>query len=420
MALTRNPFGENEPAGRLLGRPFSWKVIGSMSMEQKTRIARLVEALPPSGIREFFDLVMTMDDVVSLGVGEPDFSTPWTISEAAVFALERGATSYTSNWGMIQLRREIAAYLSKRFGVDYNPDNEILPTVGVSQGYDIILRAILDPGDEVIIHQPSYVSYVPMVILAGGKPVVLETSAKDGFRVTAESIEPLLTERTKAIVLNYPCNPTGSTLDRDTLEAISDLARAKGLIVLSDEVYAELSYDAKHVSFPSLPGAKERSVLLSGFSKAWAMTGWRIGYLAGPSDLIEAACKVHQYSMLCCPILSQVAATEALKRGEKPMLKMIESYRHRRQILVAGLNDLGLDCQMPKGAFYAFPSIRKTGLDSAEFCKRLLTEEGVAIVPGTAFGAGGEGHVRVAYAAAFEAIEQALEGLGRMLGRLGV
>jgi aminotransferase len=386
--------------------------------QQKSRVARAVEELPPSGIREFFELVLTMDEVVSLGVGEPDFVTPWTICESAVYALERGRTSYTSNWGELALRREIAKYLETRFGAVYNPENEILPTVGVSQGYDLIVRAVTDPGDEIIIHQPSYVSYAPMAILAGATPVILETSVKDGFQVSPQAVEALITERTKAILLNYPCNPTGATFERPALEAIAEIARREGIVVLSDEVYAELTYDIEHVCFSSLPGARDNTVLLSGFSKAWAMTGWRVGYLAGPSDLIEAACKIHQYSMLCCPILSQLAAIEALKSGEGPMREMVETYRRRRRLIVDGLNQVGLECHEPAGAFYAFPSIEKTGLSSVDFCKRLLVEEQVAIVPGTAFGGSGEGHVRMAYAASFEAIERALEAIGSLLGRL--
>ncbi len=392
-----------------------------VSLQKKTRVSRVVQSLPPSGIREFFDLVLAMDDVVSLGVGEPDFVTPWTICESAIYALERGRTSYTSNWGLLELRREIANYLYRRFGLSYNPESdncEILPTVGVSQGYDLILRAILEPGDEVIIHQPSYVAYHPLVTLAGGVPIILETTAADGFRIQPSAVENLITSRTKAIVLNYPCNPTGSTLERAALEAIAELARQEDIIVLSDEVYAELSYEGEHVSFPTIAGARDNCVLMSGMSKAWAMTGWRMGYLAGPHDLIAAACKIHQYSMLSCPILTQYAAIEALRHGDRAMHDMVDTYNQRRRVIVEGLNQLGLECHTPEGAFYAFPSIKCSGLSSVEFCKRLLTEEKVAIVPGTAFGASGEGHVRMAYAASFEAIEKALAGIGRLLGRL--
>lgn len=392
-----------------------------MTVTQKSRVAQVVRDLPPSGIRAFFDLVLAMDDVVSLGVGEPDFVTPWTICESAIYALERGRTSYTSNWGLLELRREIAAYLAGRFGVEYNPENdgcEILPTVGVSQGYDIILRAILEPGDEVIIHQPCYVAYTPMVKLAGGVPVILETTAAENFRVQPAALEKLITERTKAIVINYPCNPTGATLDRPALQAILEMARRDDIIVLSDEVYAELSYDGEHTAFPSLPGAKDHCVLMSGMSKAWAMTGWRMGYLAGPPDLIAGACKIHQYSMLSCPILTQYAAIEALRHGSQPMREMVQTYNERRRVIVEGMNQIGLDCHMPEGAFYAFPSIKSTGLASVEFCKRLLEEEKVAVVPGDAFGPCGEGHVRMAYAASYEAIERAIEAMHAVLGRL--
>ncbi|OPZ05001.1 MAG: putative N-acetyl-LL-diaminopimelate aminotransferase [candidate division BRC1 bacterium ADurb.BinA364] len=390
----------------------------SMSVAQKTRVARCVESLPPSGIREFFELVVGMDDIVTLGVGEPDFATPWTICEEAIYWVERGHTSYTSSWGLLELREEIAAYLQRRFNASFSPKDEILPTVGVSQGYDIILRAILNPGDEVIIHQPCYVSYEPMAILSGGKPVILETRAEDGFQIRPEELEKLVTERTRVIVLNYPCNPTGATLRREALEQILAIAERHDLIVLSDEVYAELSYDAEHVSFASLPGAKERCVLMSGFSKAWAMTGWRLGYLAGPKDLIAAALKIHQYSMLCCSIVAQHAGIEAMRNGDDDVAKMVETYKQRRRVIVDGFNELGLKCHNPPGAFYAFPSIRDTGLGSREFCTRLLKEEKVAIVPGTAFGRGGEGYVRAAYAASFDSIEKALAGIGRMLKRL--
>ncbi len=289
----------------------------------------------------------------------------------------------------------------------------------MSQGYDIICRTLLNPGDEVIIHQPCYVAYEPMVLLAGGKPVILETSAQNGFQVTVEDVAALVTDRTKALLINYPCNPTGATLDKGTLEGIAELAAEEDFIVLSDEVYAELTYEGEHTAFPSIPGAADRTVLMSGFSKAWAMTGWRVGYLAGPSDLIEGACKIHQYSMLSCPILSQYAAIEALQNAEGPMREMVETYEQRRGVIVQGLNEIGLDCHMPAGAFYAFPSIKKSGMTSADFCKRLLQEEKVAVVPGTAFGPTGEGHIRCAYAASFESIEKAVTGMSRLMGRIG-
>lgn len=386
---------------------------------QKSRVSHVVHDLPPSGIREFFDLVQAMDDVTSLGVGEPDFVTPWTICESAIYALERGRTSYTSNWGLLELRREIAAYLGRGFGAHYNPETdgcEILPTVGVSQGYDIILRAILEPGDEVIIHQPSYVAYTPMVRLAGGVPVILETTAAEEFKITPKAVRALITERTKAIVINYPCNPTGATMDEQALREIAELARDEQILILSDEVYAELTYDRQHVSMAAIPTARDNCVLMSGMSKAWAMTGWRMGYLAGPHDLIAAACKIHQYSMLSCPILTQYAAIEALRNGDKAMRDMVDTYNQRRRVITEGLNQIGLTCHMPEGAFYAFPSIKKTGMSSAEFCKRLLQEHKVAVVPGTAFGPSGEGHVRIAYAASFDAIDKALEAMGTMVG----
>ncbi|MBI2570128.1 MAG: aminotransferase class I/II-fold pyridoxal phosphate-dependent enzyme [Candidatus Schekmanbacteria bacterium] len=388
------------------------------AMSSRARVARVVAGLKPSGIREFFDLVMSMDNLVTLGVGEPDFVTPWTIRESAMFALEHGKTSYTSNWGILELRESIADYVTRRFSVTYDPTCEILPTVGGSQGYDLILRAIIDPGDEVILHTPCYVAYEPMILLAGGVPVAVETSFDEGFRLDPRRLAARVTAKTKAILLNYPSNPTGTTFDRATLQAIADVAQEHDLILLSDEIYAELTYNGAHTSVAALPGARERTVVISGFSKAWAMTGWRIGYLAGPPDLIRAACRIHQYSMLCCPILSQLAALEALRSGGEPMREMVEKYEQRRRVIVTGLNEVGLPCHLPDGAFYAFPSIASTGLTSAQFCRKLLVEERVAIVPGSAFGAGGEGHVRCAYAASFDTIQRALEGIDRLMRRL--
>ncbi|MFC1601420.1 aminotransferase class I/II-fold pyridoxal phosphate-dependent enzyme [Candidatus Sumerlaeota bacterium] len=380
------------------------------------KLARRVVEMPPSGIRKFFDYAMGMEGLISLGVGEPDFATPWAIREAAVYAIEKGYTSYTSNLGLPRLRRAISDYLEQRWGVSYNPDTEVLITVGVSQGIDILMRAILDPGDEVIVLEPSYVSYKPMVLLTGAEPVVLPTYAKDDFAPDFALLERLITKKTKAVLLNYPTNPTGATLRRPQLERLQQLADAHDLLLLTDEVYAELTYgEEEHVALPSLPGARERTVLLSGFSKAFAMTGWRIGYLAGPEPVISAATKVHQYSMLCAPIMGQMAAIEALKSGFGPLAEMKQEYFQRRNLIVKGLNDLGLTCNMPPGAFYAFPNIESTGLSAEDFAWQLLGRHQVALVPGSAFGECGTGHVRCSYATALDQIEEALARIDMFL-----
>jgi aminotransferase len=381
------------------------------------RISRVVQSIPPSGIRRFFDIVSQMEDVVSLGVGEPDFVTPWRIREAAIYSLERGYTQYTSNWGLLELREEIARLLDRRYGVEYRPEGEVLVTVGVSEGLDLALRAILNPGDEVIIPEPCYVSYRPCTLFAGGVPVPLGSDAGKGFRVDVEALERAITPRTRAILLNYPNNPTGATLRRQDLERIAAVAERHDLIVLSDEIYADLTYDSSHVCFASLPGMQNRTILLNGFSKAFAMTGWRIAYAAGPPDLIAAMTKVHQYTMLCAPMMSQQAALEACRSGDEPVAEMVGQYNERRRLFVKGLNDIGLECLMPEGAFYAFPSIRSTGLTSEEFAEQLLQEERVAVVPGTAFGDGGEGHVRCSYAYSLDQIQEALVRMERFVSR---
>jgi aminotransferase len=379
------------------------------------RLNNVVQGVPPSGIRRFFDIVSQMEDVISLGVGEPDFVTPWRIREAAIYSLEKGFTTYTSNWGLLELRQAIATSLDRQYGVEYSPQNEVLITVGVSEGLDLALRAVLNPGDEVIIPEPCYVSYRPNTLFASGVPVTVPGRPEDGFAVRADAISAAITPRTRAILLNYPNNPVGSTIPRSELLKIAALAQKHDLVVLSDEIYAKLSYGEPHTCFASLPGAAERTILLSGFSKSHAMTGWRVGYACGPADAIGAMTKIHQYTMLCAGITAQMAALEALKNGEEDVEEMVTQYDERRRLVVAGFRRIGLDCFDPQGAFYAFPSVRSTGLTSEEFAERLLQEERVAVVPGTAFGACGEGFVRCAYAASTEALTEALTRIGRFV-----
>lgn len=384
----------------------------------RPRLARRVAELPPSGIRRFFDLLSTLDDVISLGVGEPDFVTPWHIREAAIHSLERGYTMYTSNHGLIELRRAVARHLEHLYGVRYDPASEILITVGVSEGLDLALRALVDPGDEVLIPEPSYVSYGPCTQLAGGSPVYVPARLSDDFRVDPAELAKRITPRTRAILIGYPNNPTGAVMPRSELEKVARLAAEHDLIVLSDEIYDRLVYGVEHTCFAALPGARDRTVLLGGFSKAYAMTGWRIGYLAAPADLVAGMVKIHQYAALCAPISSQKAAIEALERGEADVQAMVEEYDGRRRLIVHGLNELGLHTFEPRGAFYAFPSIASTGLSAEEFAERLLMEEHVAVVPGTAFGPSGEGHVRCCYATSTAGIVEALERMGRFVGKL--
>ncbi|HEV8637716.1 MAG TPA: aminotransferase class I/II-fold pyridoxal phosphate-dependent enzyme [Chloroflexota bacterium] len=385
----------------------------------RPRLARRVAELAPSGIRRFFDLISTLDGVISLGVGEPDFVTPWHIREAAIHSLERGYTMYTSNQGLIELRRAVARHLERLYRVSYDPAGEILITVGVSEGLDLALRALIDPGDEVLIPEPSYVSYGPCTQLAGGRPVYVPARRERDFRVDPAEVAKRVGPRTRAILIGYPNNPTGAVMPRRELEKIARLAAERDLVVLSDEIYDRLVYGVEHTCFASLPGARERTVLLGGFSKAYAMTGWRIGYLAAPSELIDGMVKIHQYAALCAPIPSQKAALEALERGEEAVRSMVEEYDGRRRLIVHGLNRLGLCTFEPRGAFYCFPSIASTGLSSEQFAERLLLEGRVAVVPGNAFGPSGEGHVRCCYATSTAGISEALERIGRFLGGLG-
>ncbi len=387
-----------------------------MDNKKLYKVSTLVNELPPSGIRAFFDLVLGMDDVISLGVGEPDFATPWHICEAAVYALENGYTSYTSNRGLKELLEQIAVYLKNERKIKYNPKNEILITVGVSEAMDLVMRAILDAGDEVIIPEPCYVSYIPTVKLAGGTAVILETWELPGFKVTAESIEKLITPKTRAIVLNYPSNPTGASYNKKELESIAEVIKKNDILLISDEIYDHLSYDLEHVAMPALSEMKERTIYLNGFSKGYAMTGFRLGYACGPEKIISAMTKIHQYTMLCAPIISQMAAIEALKNGLPEVKKMTREYNRRRRLLIAGLNDCGLKCNLPEGAFYAFASVETTGMNGMEFAIKLLQQENVAVVPGEAFGAGGDKFVRMAYAASLSDIEEALRRIKRFVG----
>ncbi len=374
-----------------------------------------VNQLSSSGIRKFFDLLSSMEDVISLGVGEPDFTTPWHIREAGIYALEKGYTMYTSNLGMPELREELAHYLKENYGLEYDPAGELLITAGVSEALDLSMRAIIDPGDEVIIPNPCYASYVPCAILAGGTPVIVPTRQEDDFEINAADIEARLTDKTKAIIIGYPANPTGAVMPKEKLTQIAELARRRNLTVISDEIYAKLVYGIEHTCLPTLPHMKNSTILLGGLSKAYAMTGWRIGYAAANKELIAAMTKVHQYTMLCAPIMGQLAAIEALKCGEPDVQDMLAEYDRRRLVTVSGLNDIGLHCFKPRGAFYAFPSIAATGMTSEEFAEKLLREEKVVVVPGTAFGDYGEGHVRCCYATSLDEIEEALSRMERFV-----
>ncbi len=391
-----------------------------MTHIHKNPISQRVRAIPTSGIRKYFDLVTSMEGVISLGVGEPDFVTPWHISEAGIYAVEKGYTMYTSNYGIIELREAIARHLRDRYGLAYNPNTEILVTSGSSEALDLAMRAILDPGQEVIIPDPSYVAYMPYTVLAGGKVVPVPTFVESDFKVRAADIEKKITERTKVLLLGYPNNPTGAVLDRADLEGIAELVKRDDLLVISDDIYDRLVYDGAHTCLAALPGMREHTILVNGFSKAYAMTGWRIGYAAAPANIIEAMMKVHQYVMMCAPIMGQMAAVEALRNGEPAVQKMVAEYDRRRKVIVEGLNNLGLDCFEPKGAFYAFPSIKSTGLSSAEFVEKLLTEEKVAVIPGSVFGECGEGYVRCCYAVALPDIEEALERIKRFVAKYRV
>ena len=389
-----------------------------MNNKNRDIISDRVRSLSPSGIRKFFDLIASMDGVISLGVGEPDFHTPWRIREAAIYALEKGYTNYTSNYGLLELREELSKYLADRYNIEYLPSTEILVTVGVSEGLDLAMRAILNPGDEVIIPEPTYVSYNPCVTLAGGVPVSIPTYMENRFQVLPEDIERKVTSRTKAILIGYPNNPTGAVMPREELEKIAVIAEKNNLIVISDEVYERLVYNTEAVSFASIKGMRDRTISLGGFSKSYAMTGWRIGYAYSNAEIIEAMMKVHQYPMLCAPIQGQMAAIEALRSGNSFVEEMREEYDRRRNMMVTGLNEIGLNCIEPDGAFYTFPSIKNLHMPSIEFAEQLLIEEKVAVVPGSAFGSSGEGHIRCCYAVSQNEIEEALVRIGRFVKKV--
>ncbi|MFC1987420.1 aminotransferase class I/II-fold pyridoxal phosphate-dependent enzyme [Chloroflexota bacterium] len=384
---------------------------------QKYHISQRAIQISPSGIRRFFDLLASIEGVISLGVGEPDFATPWHICEAAIESLGKGQTMYTSNLGMPELRQKLSRYLKNNYNLEYDAGSELLITVGVSEGLDLAMRAILNPGDEVIMPDPCYVAYAPCVVLAGGTPIMVPTNEKSNFELSAADIEARITSRTKAILIGYPANPTGAVMSRDKLAKIAGVAKRHKLLVISDEIYAKLVYGTKHTCFATLPGMKENTILLGGFSKAYAMTGWRIGYAAGPGEIIDNMTKIHQYTMMCVPTMGQVAAIEALKSGEDSAAEMVEDYNRRRLVIIKGLCDIGLSCFEPKGAFYAFPSIKCTGMTSEEFAEGLLTEEKVAVVPGSAFGEHGEGYVRCCYATSLADIEEALARMKRFVDK---
>ncbi|MDD5645541.1 MAG: aminotransferase class I/II-fold pyridoxal phosphate-dependent enzyme [bacterium] len=379
------------------------------------KISDKVQFLKPSGIREFFDLVIGMDDVISLGVGEPDFPTPWNIIESAIYSFESGYTSYTSNKGLFELRAEISKNIKKRYGIYYDPETEILITVGVSEASDLAMRALLNKGDEVIIHEPCYVAYEPLITLSDGKTVIIKTSAENGFKLPAEDIRNSLSRKTKGMLLNYPCNPTGASYTKKELIAISNELKGRDIVIITDEIYGDLTYDFEHTPLFTLPGMKEKTLYLNGFSKAYAMTGWRIGYACGPEWLISAMNKIHQYTMLCAPITGQIASIEALKRSYNSVLEMKNEYRRRRNLFIEGLNEIGIKAHMPEGAFYSFASISKTGMDSKTFAKKLLHSEKVAVVPGTAFGSGYDGFIRMCYATNTDKLKEALLRIGRFV-----
>lgn len=388
-------------------------------MDYSKVINPTVAEIKPSGIRKFFDIAATMDGVISLGVGEPDFRTPWQIRKAGINSLEKGKTKYTSNWGIAQLRSAVSDYVKRKYSLDYKPDEEILITVGGSEAIDACIRAVVSPGDEVIIPQPSYVCYEPITRLAGGVPIIIETKAEDGFKVTKKQLENALSPRTKLLILPYPCNPTGAIMEKEDLEELAQVLKNTNVLVLSDEIYAELTFGGKrHVSPASIDGMWERTVTVNGFSKAFSMTGWRLGFACGPREIMDQITKIHQYAIMCAPTTSQYAAIEALKNCDGEVERMVHEYDMRRRMMVAGFNEIGLTCREPKGAFYTFPSVQSTGLSSDEFCERLLYSKKVAVVPGTAFGDSGEGFIRASYCYSVEHIKEAISRIGEFLKEL--
>ena len=387
-------------------------------IDYESVISRRVQDIKPSGIRKFFDILESMTDAISLGVGEPDFQTPWHIRDAGIYSLEKGFTKYTSNAGMNDVRREICRYLDRRFDLHYRPEDQVLVTVGGSEAIDLAIRCVTNPGDEILIPEPSFVCYGPIASLASGVPVPIPLTAENEFRLSPEQLLAAVTPRTKALVLPYPSNPTGGIMEREDLEAIAPILRERGIIVLSDEIYAELTYGRKHVSMANLPGMAEQTIVVNGMSKCYSMTGWRLGYACGPKELISQMTKIHQYAIMSAPTTSQYAAIEALQNGDGDIEAMKEEYDGRRRYLVDGLRKLGLDCFEPRGAFYVFPCIRSTGLSSEEFCERLLVEQKVACIAGNAFGASGEGFVRMCYAASMDNLAEALRRIGLFLNTL--
>ena len=381
-------------------------------------LSQTIVNIKPSGIRKFFDIVSEMKDAISLGVGEPDFDTPWHVRDEGIYSLEKGRTFYTSNAGLSELKEEISKYLDRRIGVHYNPKDEIIVTVGGREGIDIAMRAMLDPGDEVLIPQPSYVSYEPCCLLAGGKPVIIELKAENEFRLTKQELLEAITDKTKLLVLPFPNNPTGAIMEKEDLEAIAEVIVEKDIFVLSDEIYSELSYKGDHVSITSLPGMKERTILINGFSKAYAMTGWRLGYACGPKEILTQMLKIHQFAIMCAPTTSQYAAVEAMRNGDEDVAKMREAYNQRRRYLMHAFKEMGLECFEPFGAFYVFPCIKEFGMTSEEFATRFLEEEKVAVVPGTAFGDCGEGFLRISYAYSLENLKIALGRMANFVERL--
>lgn len=385
---------------------------------KKNYLSKKAQALKPSGIRRFFDLAAGMKGVVSLGVGEPDFVTPWTVREAAILSIEQGYTSYSANAGLLELRNEIARYMQRHFHVTYSPSTEIIVTVGASQAIDIAMRTILDPGDEVIIIEPCFVSYSPMVDMAGGVPVHVQALKVNDFKILPSQLEEVISEKTKAIMLCSPNNPTGSMLNKKELEDIAEIAGKYDLLVIADEIYAELVYDEEYTSLALIKGMRERTILISGFSKGFAMTGWRLGFVCAPEEITQAMLKIHQYAIMCAPTMAQFAAIEALQNGRSDVEEMVKSYRRRRNYIVQSFNDIGLTCHIPGGAFYAFPSIESTGMSSEEFAERLLLEESVAVVPGNVFGASGEGHIRCSYATSMEQLQEAVKRMKRFIEKI--
>ncbi|WP_423230287.1 aminotransferase class I/II-fold pyridoxal phosphate-dependent enzyme [Acetanaerobacterium elongatum] len=387
-------------------------------MDYSKILPEKVVKMKPSGIRKFFDIANEMDNVISLGVGEPDFQTPWTIRDAAILSLERGQTRYTSNWGLMELRKEIANYLKRRFDISYDPKNEIVVTVGGSEGIDICIRALLNEGDEVLIPEPCFVCYDPIVSLCGGVPVPVPTKAEDNFRLTPEALKARITPKTKLLILPYPNNPTGAVMRREHLEAIAEVIRGTDIMVLSDEIYSELTYSSSHVSIASLEGMWERTIVINGFSKSYSMTGWRLGYACGPEPILHQMIKIHQFAIMCAPSTSQYAAIEALRHCDPQIRMMVEDYDMRRRLTADGFNRIGLSCFEPEGAFYVFPCIKSTGLSSEEFCEKLLFSKRVAVVPGNAFGASGEGYIRVSYSYSVEHIIEAIKRIEEFINTL--